>query len=141
MTSMSAGQGYAGEGNTSGGYVVPAGLQELLIEFTVSVLVEQPTDLTSYAAEYFARLQQDRGTATIVHPPSDEESMATDDDEPMPGESNIHQRRSLKLITAMLKFDALTSTAICMNISPCGTYKLTMVPGFSRAQICIFYSS
>lgn len=90
---MSAGQGYAagGEANaSSAGYVVPAGLQELLIEFTVSVLVEQPSDLTSYAAEYFARLQDDRGNLVqgSQHRRSDdEESMVTDDDdEPMPGE-------------------------------------------------------
>ena len=80
--------GYGRRDNT--GYVVPAGLQELLIEFTVSVLVEQPSDLTSYAAEYFARLQADRKVVpSVIQTRSDgEESMATDDeddDEPMPG--------------------------------------------------------
>lgn len=83
-----SGQGIgSGDGSTSAGYSVPAGLQELLIEFTVSVLVEQPADLTSYAAEYFGRLLEERSVVQPVPTRSDdEESMATDDDEPMPGE-------------------------------------------------------
>ncbi|XP_018012346.1 cAMP-dependent protein kinase type II regulatory subunit [Hyalella azteca] len=78
---MSTPGGAGGSSSTS--YVVPAGLQELLIEFTVSVLVEQPPDLTSYAAEYFGRLAEERA-GEAPHQRSDDESMATDDDEPMP---------------------------------------------------------
>lgn len=77
--------GQGGDGSTSAGYVVPAGLQELLIEFTVSVLVEQPSNLTSYAASYFTRLMEARSIIPQLHHTSDDESMATDDDEPMPG--------------------------------------------------------
>ena len=65
------------------GYDVPDGLQELLIEFTVSVLVEQPGDLYSYAAEYFKRLQEDKKTVKL---PRDEETASEDDlDSPMEG--------------------------------------------------------
>jgi hypothetical protein len=86
ITDMSTPGGTGGSSSTS--YVVPAGLQELLIEFTVSVLVEQPPDLTSYAAEYFGRLAEERA-GEAPHQRSDDESMVTDDDEPMPGEYNI----------------------------------------------------
>jgi len=68
---------------------VPQGLQELLIEFTVSVLVERPTDLLHYAHDYFRRLHEDRNKAPPPLPPpshiSDDDSVIdSDDDEPMP---------------------------------------------------------
>ncbi|XP_053649522.1 cAMP-dependent protein kinase type II regulatory subunit isoform X2 [Cherax quadricarinatus] len=75
----------AGRGGGGGGYEVPPGLQELLIEFTVAVLVERPPDLLAYASEYFHRMHEDRSKQPP--PPSEsEESIITDDDddEPMP---------------------------------------------------------
>lgn len=35
-------------------------LTNLLLDFTVSVLVNKPTDLVEYASEYFQRLLEDR---------------------------------------------------------------------------------
>lgn len=78
----------AGRGGGAGGYEVPPGLQELLIEFTVAVLVERPPDLLAYACEYFHRMHEDRSKQPP--PPSEsEESIISDedDDEPMPGTS------------------------------------------------------
>lgn len=74
----------AGRGG-GGGYEVPEGLQELLIEFTVSVLVEQPPDLLSYASDYFNRLHEERSHAPQPPRSESEDSMLSDDDEPMPG--------------------------------------------------------
>lgn len=36
-------------------------LTNLLLEFTVSVLVNKPPDLVAYASEYFTRMLEDRG--------------------------------------------------------------------------------
>lgn len=36
-------------------------LTNLLLDFTVSVLVNKPPDLVEYSAEYFAKLLEDRG--------------------------------------------------------------------------------
>lgn len=86
----------AGRGG-GGGYEVPAGLQELLIEFTVAVLVERPSDLLAYASEYFNRMYEDR-LKQPTQPSESEESMITDedDDEPMPGKVRSDQVASLQ---------------------------------------------
>lgn len=41
-------------------YEIPAELNNLLIDFTVSVLVNRPGDLIEYAANYFNRLLDER---------------------------------------------------------------------------------
>jgi len=43
---------------TSRHYEVPPQLEDLLLEFTVNVLVNQPENLATYAADYFTRLSQ-----------------------------------------------------------------------------------
>lgn len=78
-----AGRGGGGGGGGGGGYEVPEGLQELLIEFTVSVLVEQPSDLFAYAADYFRRLQEERASVPTISHVDDE--ITTDDESPMEG--------------------------------------------------------
>ena len=40
--------------------VVPDELREILLEFTISFLLEQPGDTISYAADYFERLRNNR---------------------------------------------------------------------------------
>lgn len=39
---------------------VPAELRDLLLEFTVSCLLEQPQDVAAYAADFFARLRDSK---------------------------------------------------------------------------------
>ena len=39
-------------------YEVPPQLEDLLLEFTVNVLVNQPDNLVAYAVEYFTRLNE-----------------------------------------------------------------------------------
>ncbi|KAK3859044.1 hypothetical protein Pcinc_030790 [Petrolisthes cinctipes] len=89
MAGRGGGGGGGGAGVGGGGYEVPPGLQELLIEFTVAVLVERPPDLLAYASEYFSRLHEDRARQQVIPTTTiDDASTITDDeddDEPMPG--------------------------------------------------------
>jgi cAMP-dependent protein kinase regulator len=87
-------------------YEIPGQLQQLLLDFTVSCLVERPADLVDFAADYFAQLRQRRQEQTTVqqqnqqtgglvagsaahgngHGPESDDSMLTDEsDEPSPG--------------------------------------------------------
>lgn len=51
--------------NASSRLEVPAELTSLLLDFTVSVLVNKPADLLDYAATYFSRRRDERtSTAT-----------------------------------------------------------------------------
>ncbi|EFX74447.1 hypothetical protein DAPPUDRAFT_108952 [Daphnia pulex] len=86
-------------------YEIPGQLQQLLLDFTVSCLVERPADLVDFAADYFAQLRQRRteqqqqqtgggGGGGLVagsaahgngHGPESDDSMLTDEsDEPSP---------------------------------------------------------
>lgn len=49
----------------SGRITVPDELREILLEFTISYLLEQPPDIIDYAVEFFHKLQDNRG-ATII---------------------------------------------------------------------------
>ena len=53
-------------------FEIPAGLTDLLQEFTVAVLRRKPTDLVEFAATYFAdrrqRRQDDLGVAGVRFP-------------------------------------------------------------------------
>nr|CAH7744759.1 unnamed protein product [Callosobruchus chinensis] len=44
---------------------VPDELREVLLEFTISYLLEQPGDVVSYAADYFTRLRETRTTSIL----------------------------------------------------------------------------
>lgn len=44
---------------------VPNDLREVLLEFTISYLLEQPGDVVAYAADYFQRLRDSRTTTLI----------------------------------------------------------------------------
>ncbi|XP_041984885.1 cAMP-dependent protein kinase type II regulatory subunit [Aricia agestis] len=68
----------------SGRIQVPDDLREILLEFTISYLLEQPGDVINYAVEFFTRLQQNR-TTTVVRGPSagtPDESIISDEEEP-----------------------------------------------------------
>lgn len=58
-------------------YKIPQELQEVLLDFTVQYLVEQPEDLIGFAVVYFSRLQQRRPMPDGVH---SDESMLSDED-------------------------------------------------------------
>lgn len=102
-------------------YEIPGQLQQLLLDFTVSCLVERPVDLVDFAADYFAQLrqrrqqttqqQQQQQTGGLVagsaahgngHGPESDDSMLTDEsDEPSPG------KKTYKL-TTLLHLHSLT---------------------------------
>lgn len=61
---------------------VPDDLREILLEFTISYLLEQPGDVINYAVEFFTRLQNNR-TTTIVRAPAagtPDESIISDEE-------------------------------------------------------------
>eukprot|EP00914_Ancora_sagittata_P011184 GHVO01021797.1.p1 GENE.GHVO01021797.1~~GHVO01021797.1.p1 ORF type:complete len:395 (+),score=66.59 GHVO01021797.1:736-1920(+) len=93
-------------------FEIPAGLTDLLQDFTVAVLREKPTDLVSFASEYFRNLNEDQQVnraENLKTPPgggggvrfggepqtaSDDEPMQTDsDEEPFEPPKNRFQRR------------------------------------------------
>lgn len=49
---------------------IPPELDQLLIDFTSNVIIEQPADLISHASEYFAKLRNERNCDTIKAPVS-----------------------------------------------------------------------
>lgn len=75
-------------------FEIPAGLTDLLQDFTVSVLREKPSDLVQFGADYFRNLNDNRNVNRITNqaerkgvtfgPGSDDEPMQTDssDEEP-----------------------------------------------------------
>lgn len=61
---------------------VPDDLREILLEFTISYLLEQPGDVINYAVEFFTRLQNNR-TTTVVRGPvagTPDESLISDEE-------------------------------------------------------------
>ena len=68
-------------------YEIPRELQEILLDFTVHYLVEQPGDVVDFALEYFTRLNTSRRTANVVQH-SDDESMLSDEEAPSNGKYN-----------------------------------------------------
>ncbi|XP_044744367.1 cAMP-dependent protein kinase type II regulatory subunit [Coccinella septempunctata] len=64
---------------------VPDDLREVLLEFTISYLLEQPGDVVEFAAEYFSRLRETRTTALLYEGAAispDEESTMSREEEP-----------------------------------------------------------
>lgn len=99
--------------DTANRYEIPGQLQQLLLDFTVSCLVERPADLVDFAADYFTQLRQRRqqqqtssqpqqsgglvaGSAAHGngHGPESDDSMLTDEsDEPLPGKTTTPSHR------------------------------------------------
>ena len=70
-------------------FQIPPGLTDLLQEFTVAVLRERPTDLVSFAANYFNKLNQavNRDTDVTVAVRFIEDTTEITSDEPMQTDS------------------------------------------------------
>lgn len=49
----------------AGKITVPEDLRNILLEFTISYLLEQPGDIIDYAVEFFTRLRDNRQTMLI----------------------------------------------------------------------------
>lgn len=79
---------------------IPAGLTDLLQDFTINVLREKPTDLVQFAADYFNNLNENRslrGKKGVSFGGGNDEPMQTDsDDEPFePPVQNFTRRKSV----------------------------------------------
>ena len=60
-------------------YRIPHELQEILLDFTVNYLIEQPTDIARFGVEYFVKLTDARNNKNEVDH-SDDESMLSDEE-------------------------------------------------------------
>lgn len=60
---------------------VPNELREVLLEFTISYLLEQPGDVISYAADYFSRLREARCNAMLYEGAGPSETLSPDESE------------------------------------------------------------
>lgn len=49
-------------------FEIPAGLTDLLQDFTVAVLKERPADLVQFAADYFNKLNENRNAGILEKP-------------------------------------------------------------------------
>lgn len=58
---------------------VPDELREVLLEFTISYLLEQPGDVVSYASDYFTRLRESRTTAILYEREEGSEIVSPDE--------------------------------------------------------------
>ncbi|XP_003739419.1 cAMP-dependent protein kinase type II regulatory subunit [Galendromus occidentalis] len=75
---------------------VPPELTNLLMEFTVSVLVERPEDILAYAAKYFTNLHEQRSASTnggSQQNVENDEAIYSDEDEPEPPPPTRFNRR------------------------------------------------
>lgn len=66
-------------GQAGGRIQVPDELREVLLEFTISYLLEQPGDVVGYAADYFARLREARTTTILFDGAPSGEILSPDD--------------------------------------------------------------
>uniref|UniRef100_A0A182N202 RIIa domain-containing protein n=1 Tax=Anopheles dirus TaxID=7168 RepID=A0A182N202_9DIPT len=62
---------------------VPDGLRDVLLEFSIAYLLEQPGDVIDYAVTFFTKLQEDRKTTMITsaEPTSPDESIMSHDED------------------------------------------------------------
>ena len=85
--------GMAASGTASASqYRIPDELQEILLDFTVNYLIEQPTDIARFGVEYFVKLTAARNNKNEVDH-SDDESMLSDEEIRRNGlniQGNIH---------------------------------------------------
>lgn len=65
----------------SGKITVPDDLRDLLLEFTISYLLEQPGDILDYAVEFFTKLRENRQTTLIKlgHSESADDSLSMEE--------------------------------------------------------------
>lgn len=79
-----------------GRITVPDELRDILLEFTISYLLEQPGDIVEYAVEFFTKLRENRTTAMVRldrdQTLSPDESVISMEDEPPVGRFNERRK-------------------------------------------------
>lgn len=65
----------------SGKITVPDNLRDLLLEFTINYLLEQPGDIVDFGIEYFTKLRDSRqsGLPKLGHSESADDSLSMDE--------------------------------------------------------------
>lgn len=83
-------------------FQIPAGLTELMQDFTVVALRERPTDIVEFAADYFIKLRESKrkqakpkGIAFDQANISDNDSQVSSDEEPEPPKNRYARRQSV----------------------------------------------
>lgn len=71
----------------AGKITVPDDLRDVLLEFTISYLLEQPGDIIDYAVDFFTRLRNARQTQLIR--PDTQTCSSTPDESVDEGESHL----------------------------------------------------
>uniref|UniRef100_A0A6M2DE92 cAMP-dependent protein kinase type II regulatory subunit n=1 Tax=Xenopsylla cheopis TaxID=163159 RepID=A0A6M2DE92_XENCH len=73
---------------------VPDDLRDLLLEFTISYLLEQPGDIVDYAVQFFTRMQENRNSTmgASAMPSSPEESIISQEEEPPVARFNVRRK-------------------------------------------------
>jgi len=79
--SGSSSAGAAGSNGPPGSqYRIPDELQEILLDFTVNYLIEQPSDIARFGVEYFVKLTATRSNRNEDADHSEDESMLSDEE-------------------------------------------------------------
>ncbi|KAF4524294.1 hypothetical protein B566_EDAN005350 [Ephemera danica] len=80
-----------------GKYSIPDQLRDVLLEFTISYLLEQPSDLIDFGVDFFTKLRENRSTTIIKVNSADggspEESVVSGDEEAEPPVGRFASRR------------------------------------------------
>lgn len=60
---------------------VPENLRDILLEFTINYLLEQPGDIVDFGIEYFTKLRDSRqsGAQKLSHSESNDDSLSMDE--------------------------------------------------------------
>lgn len=60
---------------------VPDELREVLLEFSIAYLLEQPGDVVDFAVDYFSKIQESRAQAVLERGSVDESVMSQEDED------------------------------------------------------------
>lgn len=71
-----------------GKITVPEDLRDILLEFTISYLLEQPGDIVDYAVDFFTRLRENRQTQLIQ---ANAQTCSSTPDESVDDEGELHR--------------------------------------------------
>ncbi|XP_016929844.1 cAMP-dependent protein kinase type II regulatory subunit isoform X3 [Drosophila suzukii] len=74
---------------------VPEELKEVLLQFSISFLVEQPPDVIDYAVEYFTKLQAERPSVSHTDPSTDDQLSVNSQDADEPPVMASSRRKSV----------------------------------------------
>ncbi|KAL9700664.1 hypothetical protein quinque_004105 [Culex quinquefasciatus] len=82
---------------------VPDGLRDVLLEFSIAYLLEQPGDVIDYAVEFFSKLQENRKTTmiTAAEPISPDESIMSHEEDIL---GRIIENILINLLAAVIAF-------------------------------------